>query len=314
MKFTQIPAQYASLAGPLVYGIEADTVGTYDVQAINTTTNKIIGAKRLAGVRSATIDLAPMLRSTLEFQSEKVPTGFCDASGRSVSVIVKCGGVSSQKRTFIPGPTSVAAPSILTTMPKNRLIAHGECDDVTIFTDGGSVSLHAFGDSCDEHREYASHGDPGIAAFKLYTGEFPKAGAVTLDFGGGQTITYTVTDTIKGGRRIAWRSSAGSVEHYTFPVVKSAGVAAAKQRACNATGVVAATVDKEWRTTLCSAYETHAMLDILSEIVTSENVWVVEDQAYTPVDVVTAAAAVRRHGSIGLLEIEIVQQTKPADR
>ena len=26
---------------------------------------------------------------------------------------------------------------------------------------------------------------------------------------------------VSGGRRLAWRSSAGSIEHYTFPIEKS---------------------------------------------------------------------------------------------
>ena len=63
-------------------------------------------------------------------------------------------------------------------------------------------------------------------------------------------------------------------------------------------------------TTLVSAYETRAVLETLSEITASPEVWLAEDGGYTPVDVTTPAAVVHRHAAVSCLEIEIRSKRK----
>lgn len=312
MQFTQIPKQYAPIEGRLVYAFTAEPSEAVDIEIVDCRNNKVLGTKRFVGVREASFDIAPYLRGAVDIQPDNVPTGFGDASGRSVRVALRSDDDATPERTFIPSDTYAAAPAVLTSMPQNRLISHGEYEEITVLTDVCECSLHAFSDSYDRHMDFANS-EVGVNVFKLDTKDFPEADTIVLDFGDSRVITYTVTKAIKRVRRIAWRSSKGSIEHYTFPIVKSTEVTAAKQRARSQSGVVVAAVDSQWHTTLCSAYETRSMLGVLAEILTSPDVWVIENGEYIRVDVATPSAATHRHGSVGMLEIEIVQKTKPAE-
>ena len=106
------------------------------------------------------------------------------------------------------------------------------------------------------------------------------------------------------------RSSAGSIEHYTFPIEKSVTAETVKNRAYGTDGHLTAAARTERRTTLVSAYETRAVLEALGEITASPEVWLAEDGGYTPIDVTTPAAVVHRHAAVSCLEIEIRPKRK----
>ena len=108
----------------------------------------------------------------------------------------------------------------------------------------------------------------------------------------------------------AWRSSAGGIEHYTFPVEKSESVETIRQRAYGAEGHLVARTRAERRTVLVSAYEPRATLEGLSEVLSSPDVWLAEDDGYTAVDVVTEKSVLHRHGAVTCLEIEIRPKRK----
>ena len=136
--------------------------------------------------------------------------------------------------------------------------------------------------------------------FRLDTRDFPEAETLTVDAGACGSVAYTVIPAFSGARRLAWRSSAGGIEHYTFPVEKSESVETIRQRAYGA----------ERRTVLVSAYEPRATLEGLSEVLTSPDVWLAGDDGYTAVDVVTEKSVLHRHGAVTCLEIEIRPKRK----
>ena len=50
---------------------------------------------------------------------------------------------------------------------------------------------------------------------------FPKPKPWRRHAGACGSVAYTVIPAFSGARRLAWRSSAGGIEHYTFPIEKS---------------------------------------------------------------------------------------------
>ena len=52
------------------------------------------------------------------------------------------------------------------------------------------------------------------------------------------------------------------------------------------------------------------MLDALAELLTTPDVWIAGDEGYTPVDVVTDQAVIRRHGTMCCFEAEIRPKRK----
>lgn len=213
-------------------------------------------------------------------------------------------------RTFVPGQTVPTLPALLTTMPRTRLIAAGESDELTFVTEGPctvTVTAEAAGAATSKSYRVSAG---GLSVFRLDTRDFPGAETLTADAGACGKVVYSVIPATAGACRLAWRSSAGSIEHYTFPIEKSVRIEAAKTQAYGPDGYVTATATTQRRRALVSAYETREVLEALTEAVSSPDVWLVEKGAYTPVDVTTDTAVVHRHGVVNCLEIEIRPKRK----
>lgn len=213
-------------------------------------------------------------------------------------------------RTFVPGQTVPTLPALLTTMPRTRLIAAGESDELTFVTEGPctvTVTAEAAGAATSKSYRVSAG---GFSVFRLDTRDFPGAETLTADAGACGKVVYSVIPATAGACRLAWHSSAGSIEHYTFPIEKSVRIEAAKTQAYGPDGYVTATATTQRRRALVSAYETREVLEALAEAVSSPDVWLVEKGAYTPVDVTTDTVVVHRHGAVNCLEIEIRPKRK----
>ena len=105
--------------------------------------------------------------------------------------------------------------------------------------------------------------------------------------------------------RLAWRTAAGSVEHYTFPAVRSTTVEGDKRRIRSPEGLAATAGRAERRLCLESAFERPEVLEALAELTASVQVWRVDEQGYTPVDAVTRQAVIDRRDALGTLSVEI---------
>ena len=319
MTFTQIPPEYAPLSGELRYTVTTQETATLDLRIADAGNGTLIGAKRFAGVTSASFDAAPYLRRAVAFVPTTGSTGFHMADGRSVAAYIEAQtaqaagtapSVHSPLRTFLPCRTNVTAPALLTSMPLVRLISHGECDELTLFSDEAvTVTVTAQAGTTATAESYRT-ATGGLHVFRLDTRDFPEAETLAVDAGACGSVAYTVIPAFSGAQRLAWRSSAGGIEHYTFPIEKSESVETTRQRAYGAEGHLVARTRTERRTVLVSAYEPRAALEGLSEVLTSPDVWLAGDDGYTAVDVVTEKSVLHRHGAVTCLEIEIRPKRK----
>ena len=108
------------------------------------------------------------------------------------------------------------------------------------------------------------------------------------------------------GCRIAWRSRAGSIEHYTFPVVKSVVQKIRKEQVLtDDAGYEDISIRDERTTTLASAFEPAAVIEALAEIAASPQVWKIDGDKYEEVDILTREQTIGRHGSLGCIEISL---------
>lgn len=218
--------------------------------------------------------------------------------------------VTSPLRTFLPCRSTVTAPALLTAMPAERLISPGECDELTLFpAEACTVTVTAQAGATTTAESYRTT-KGGLYLFRLDMRDFPEAEALIVDAGECGTVVYTVVPAAPGARRLAWRSSAGSIEHYTFPIEKSATVETAKKRAYGTDGHLTVTAGSEHRTTLVSAYEPRTTIEALAEILSSPDVWLAGETGYTAIDVMTEQAVVHRHGAVTCMEIGIRPKRK----
>ena len=307
MTFTQIPPEYAPLSGELRYTVTTQETATLDLRIADAGNGTLIGAKRFAGVTSASFDAAPYLRRTVAFVPTTGSTGFRMADGRTVTAYIEA--QAAQATGTAPTVPSPQRP-FLPCRPLVRLISHGESDELTLFSDEAvTVTVTAQSGTTTTAESYRT-ATGGLHVFRLDTRDFPEAETLTVDAGACGSVAYTVISAPTGARRLAWRSSAGGIEHYTFPVEKSESVETIRQRAYGAEGHLVARTRAERRTVLVSAYEPRATLEGLSEVLSSPDVWLAEDDGYTAVDVVTEKSVLHRHGAVTCLEIEIRPKRK----
>lgn len=312
MQFSLIPPEYSPLGGAIRYGVQHDTAEDIDVQLLDATTGVILAVKRFVSVTSAGFDAAPALRRRLRYAPEAGATGFLSSAGRNINVVARAFLSNSTDvfetspvRTFLPGVRLPEDPGILTSMPLERLIPEGACDELTLFSEEKcSLTVSAASDDSVTAESYTSP-NSGLQIFRLDTGDFPGAETILVDAGACGTVSYTVVPAREEAVRLAWRSREGSIEHYSFPVVRSCVRHTDKVRVEGADGTFVVAADSDFRMQLVSAYETRKVLEPLAGVIGSPEVWRVGSEGYEPVDVTTDEAVLREFGAMRCLEIEI---------
>lgn len=317
MQFTQLPVPYAPLGGPVTYAVNGISGSDLEVRITDASRILRYGAKRFAAVTEAAFDVAPYLRRAIRFVPAAGNTGLYDTESRTPNVVVEVIDTGTQEQLRAPArlvlPAAEAAPDtgILTTMPTNRILSPGETDEVTLRTDGPlTLTLTA---EYGPHVAVEEHPVPaaGLWIFLLNTADFPNAERITLNAGACGTVVWTVVPAVEGAVRLAWRSRAGSVEHYDFPVELASTLEAKKQTAYGPRGYVSCASVERSRT-LRSALERSEVLEALAELIHTPEVWLVTPNGYEPISVVSDRAVVRPYGTLGSLDLVIRPNTKPA--
>ncbi len=312
LTFETRPEGHAAAGKRAEYRITSDRKETIDVRVTDARTGELLGAQRFAEVEEAVFDAAPIVRRHIRFAPKTYGTGFIYANDRKRHVKVTAlpagkpeEAIVAEECIYHGGEEDAAFPSLLTTMPERRLIAQGEWDEVTLVcTQQPWMTVTATGPGYEKTHAYTTYNDT-VNPFRIDTAEFEGAERIVLDAGEGLKVEYAVVPQPRGARRIAWRTRAGSLEHYTFPTELTAEVEARKVRVYGPEGCRTVATAAERRMRLRSAYETREMLEELAEIVCSPEVWLVSRDGYAPADVVTEAATIHRHGILSSMEIAI---------
>lgn len=312
MQFTQIPQQFAPLGRPVRYAVKHDAAADIDIRILARDDESVLAAKRFAAVSEAEFDVAPALRRSLRFAPETGGTGFIDPTGRSVDARVMAfvtgheeEAVISALRAFLPGVAAPDQSGIRTTMPLERLIPEGAADELTLFAATPcAVTVTATAPDSVTAQHYQSAGN-GLQPFRLDTREFAGAETITVDAGACGSILYTLVPGCEEAVRLAWRTGAGSIEHYSFPIVRETALGVDKTRAEGPDGAIVAAVESVREMRLASAFEQAAVLEALAGLIEAPQVWRVGKEGYEPVDVATDSVTIRQHGAMHCLEVTI---------
>lgn len=308
MHFTSLPEAYAPLGAALRYTL-ANPSGSNVHLAIRRDDGTLLGTKRFVSTTQCSFDIAPMLHDQIEMRPLALDSGFYSGAHRCLTIEVEASNddeiILSERRTFLASSKAVEVPALLTTLPTKRVITPDGYDELTLVCE---VPIEAVVTSTVGHHtaiESFVSSTHGVQLFCLRASDFPRAERIEVQIPSIGTIEYTVTPSIEGMQHLAWRSSAGSIEHYTFPTIETVNLEATKSYHCSSSGRKARCSAIEERMQLHSNFETPAMMRALAELLTSEQVWRLCDESYEAIDVVTLAAELHRHGSLRRLSIEI---------
>lgn len=312
MTFTATPENYASLYGPLVYAF-ADTAGprTLDIAVENASNGSTIAVKQLLDTSSGEIDIAPLIRNRVTVHPVTI-AGFSPASLRIPWVRVKVEGAVDTKR-FLPALRQPEGGVRLGSMPGDRIISRGECDELTLLSGVARAELSAQ-TAAGTVTRIVTNPIPAIPVlFRVDTMEWDEsvsqAEVRMLNANGEElsVVRYCFVPRVAEGVRVAWFGRGRAIEHYTFPVRAEVGerqsrrvlrMAAGDERTFGA--------DFEERTVVVSAHEPQAVLRALAELGTAPFAWVVDSSGrYIPVTAEAGEPVLLRHGAPAALRFTL---------
>lgn len=308
MPFTETPRMFDTVAGELIYTLGGlDSAGFTDASIVDERSGSTLALKRFYRTNSATINAAPAARSLIRFSPLQEVTGIWPAVGRTARIVVEAGGERSNSRLFTAGNAMPQLPSVPTTLPVRRTIARGEYDELTLFVPNDCfielTRRFSDGETFWEAFQLLSvtRTEPGI--FVIHADEYePQTVGLAIDIRSGDerlgTFLYDFVSRPAGSRRVAWRSSLGSIEHFTFPAEKELVQTVRRgegsgQTECSRT------------LTLLSGYQPRAVVAALAEIVGSPDVWVVADTGYVRVSPEGGSHGLRNCSGPTQLEIRL---------
>ncbi len=311
MKFTSVPAGFASFREPLVYAFDAEGAPrdiTFTI--VDTESGATVGSKKLYSATKGEIDIAPYLRraARCRMPDEIVGCAVVDTGGR-IKVRVEAEGTASPVRTFIAAKVADdKLYTLLTTQYTRRTMAADEFDAIGYFAMPDAVVeivIEAFGESYG--RLTLTPPEGGQRAFAVTPRAFaatPSTMRVTIrvDDETADVIDYEIVDNLAGACRLAWFDRHGAPELYTFPVRRQTFVEAARDRI----GEVSDRVRLRDRgLKLTSAYEPRAQAEAIAEIVASPEVCAACGSRLHRVSLSTDSAATLHGGEMNTVEVEI---------
>ena len=313
MFFTFQPSDFAPVNEGLLYGFDTQSSEPCSVQfdIVDADTSVVVGRKTLYGVTTGTVDIAPYVRIAADASTPMRTDGsaLCDAPCRRYKVVAE--GAESTPITVADNRVTVGEKTSLTTMTRQRKIAFGERDELRLFGGRGAtfaVTIRTSGgDEIVLHHTSAS----GAVILTVDTSDFSRdtrTAEVCIECDGREipSLCYTVSERCGKDLRLVWVSSAGTVERYTFPVVRSMTRNTVHRR------IVAA--DGTYRTAECitdetvrlvSAYEPHGVAQAVAEVAASPCVWIEGKAVDSATEVLGSSITFYEFGRPDCVEVDL---------
>ncbi len=314
MHFESLPPSYAPTGQPMWCTITEITDPVMEVQ-LHLSSHGIIGIKRFVNQSSVTFDVAPYLARRVRF---KIPlVGSAVEIGSDRQLMLTLVAVSASER--ITSPTIIYRPAqdneeptaLLTTLPTERLLAANEMDELT-FLSGPPQPLQLVVTHRDGTISTSSFIVPGtgLFRFRLDAADYPDATRIVVDGSPTAVVGYTLTRPLEGGCRVAWHSSRGSLEQYTFPLVKAKRLTVEKERIDSDTGSEVVRCESRACIVLQSGLESEEMMQGLKELLSAEQVWMLCDGVYEPMEVVNDELEILCDGLFTCFELTLCPTRK----
>ncbi len=277
--FTETPNNYQSLYDEQQYRLETASASTFLIRITDYESGELLGVKKFYSTDDLLINISPIIRPYAIPQTPQQTTTF-ESAERYGYAIVDLAAISDEgtiytsgSRIFTISRGDESATGPVTTLSLQRLISVGEADSLTIrcaanVTVRADVNYYSVEED-DEATEtlilsssYTATPDAsGILTLHLLAKEIDQATKIKVTFWQSDEniaqYDYYIVERAADANRIAWISSRGSIEHYTF-----AETEAHKESA----------EGDEW--SLVSAFETYATRSAIAEMIFSPKIWI----------------------------------------
>lgn len=298
------PSNYSSMWEELTYTYSNETAEDVVVQIIDSRSSEVIGVKKLYSCDNFSLDIAPLIFDSMLPQPRVVSNTLLDVVSSSgfPKIALKVGSTTTAASGFTYATEQVEAPSVLTTMPQQRMLYAGEFDSIWVTSTEGlmgtfTVKGYSSDDGSLKVSEGYSCGSSDLGAILHLCADAYNSTCDSLIVSyleGGEavkTINYTLLPEPSSGYRLAWISSSGSIESYTFPIVSDIS-RSSSGKLCK---------------TLRSAYGSREEIEALSEITNSLVTWRVDEDGYTQISVEPSEQPIIQDGALAIITLKIEQ-------
>lgn len=327
--FSKVPDNFASAFGELVYGISGlEQSRVVDAEVLTGASDVPVGVKRVVGGGGVAVNISGYVRRGLA-PSPVMPEGIgiTTGNGLSVAAAVSCAGAVSPVRTFIGAVRGLSEYEAMTVLPPERRIGWDEWDTVSVPVLAGSLSYRwetVDGAGCSYaseavavSRSVATLAVDMAAVRRMLDEAGADAESVTglkVSLLAGQeavvSLEYEICRPPAGAVRLCWFNAMGGFDFHTFGVSETETLDAGKEVFLSHDGYRTACVQSERRSELVSGYMPRLWIEGLSGIAASPLVWRVDEEGYTPVDVLSGETAIRR-GGLNYVSVKIRDAAPP---
>ena len=291
MKIYKLSDNFTPLGEGIYFGIETEEEAPTNlvVEILELSTGEVVATKLLRNVLSATVNIAPYM----EHFAQRTPsahrqTTFSEAPTAAYKIRVN--DIESEEIIVSINRCKIdTVPSLVTSFPKGRRLACGECDEVVIISGKGNKIYAEMESESGEilNFEYLPTSEASILTispddFEQGAKEFEVAIYCAGEVLG--VLRYTVAQPLKSAVRLAWLSESGAIERYTFPTSYKSTLSAQKRSIRTSEGICTAHCQAKQIVSLCSRFEPCATIEALAHIATSPKVWIEQNGSYRLVE------------------------------
>lgn len=312
MKFTSQPSNLSPVEAGLIYSFDTGCAEPRDVEVsiIEYDSDDVVGRLMLCGVTSGSFDIAPTVGRFIGARpSTEGGTILTEAPCRQF--VVEIDGVRSDVLTLTDNRVETVADSWLSSMTEHRRIGYGERDEIRIFCRAGEeIDVNVVADNGMTISSQMDS-DSGAALLLVDTFDFPEESRtleVRIVCGGRsvRSIYYSIVKRYSGDLRLVWISSVGTVERYTFPVVRSIERNTVRRTVAEADGFRRTVgCESEQCVRLVSDYERRGVIAALAEIASSPAVWIEYRQSRIEAEVLTTSSTLYEYGRPCCIDIDL---------
>ncbi len=290
--FTSEPEEYASFREELIfeYSQEESSDLLFEIELGENEGFREV--KKLYDTSSAKINVAPMVAAKFLTTPTSGATELCLPTSGYGQVRVMCGDTSTTSKYFVAARGGLpSCQGVLSRLPQSRFINYMDYAELWIYAEEGSnieAYIEITHDGGTEYEQYSGNFDyKQLYCVRLNTSSYPshtKSVKITIEveFEITDVITFYYTPKIRDTVRLAWIGELGGIEHYTFPVANSIKL--------YQNGVREYEVE--------SAFEASQTIEALSDIITSEKVWLCEDGQYIEVNTLSDQMILNNNGEL----------------
>lgn len=281
MKFVSLPPNGSSWQRALLYTIDTESAVPEDlvVEIIDTESDSVIATKRLYGVTSAQIDVAPYLRSLCDMRINTSTLCSVMRSYTSYRIALRVGDLRSEVRLFGLESLNPTLFTLLSNIGDESQVEYGDTAILSLYTPTPlKVVVHAYTES-GRRQFQTSWGVAEHSVDVVIPTAIMSLSVVyfTVDLYCGQTLAktlrYNVVPADERTRRLCWRNERGGVESYTFPHSLRLASGAVVDRFDLNSGALSLLRSASTEYRLSSAVEPHEELERIAGIIRSPYVY-----------------------------------------